>query len=412
MGYTREHRQKAAALNAADAKTLLNRSLPAVLKILTPAQLEQAQRVMDAAVVNPVVKKEYEDLRKKSIRAQSGAVIMRDERIERQADKAWEMMIYTHPADYSIRLDFTKLLAPDAFVPETNNPDEQRFLQSVRNTLVESGVWLRIGQPQVSAFVIDPRVFSVWLSIGSDGDDFVTIPTENGQLTHEALLKTKTFGARYSRDVNRGYVQEQLRRESDRLLREINAGIMQHNILAGIRRRAFPGVTAVSDALGGADFPDRTIWDYPHRLVVKAMELNVGGRNVMGSRALLIAAAVVTRNAARLIAEYIDDTSSGAGKAVAVLSVAKTAGEIAEIGLAVTGAAAVVRGGTKMVAGRAMTETDILLEKEFSKAIAKDPSLAADLKNVWTAPGPKGTVLGKGVKPGQSNGAGTGWHKW
>jgi hypothetical protein len=322
------------------------------------------------------------------------------------------MMIYVHPADYSIRLDFTKLLAPDAFTPETDSPDEARYLQKVRNTLVESGVWLRIGHPQVSAFVIDPRVFSVWLSVGSDGDNFVTIPTENGQLTRESLIKTKTFGAGYYDKVRQGYVQQELRREMDRLLREINSGIMQHDILASIRRRAFPGVTAVSDAIGGANFPERSIWDYPHRLVVKAMELNVGGRNVMGSRALLIAAAVVTRNAARLIAEYIDDTSSGAGRAVTILKVAKTAGEIAEIGLAVTGATAVVRGGTRMVGGRVMSETDILLEKEFSKAIAKDPSLAADLKNVWRAPGPKGTVLGGGVKPNQSTGAGTGWHKW
>ncbi len=412
MGYTREHRQKAAALNAADAKALLSKSLPFVLKILTPAQLEQAQRVMDAAVVNPVVKKEYEDLRKKSIRAQSGNVIMRDEMIERQADKAWEMMIHVHPADYSIRVDFTTLLAPDAFTPETDNPDEAAYLQKIKKTLAGSGVWLRIGQPQVSAFVIDPRVFSVWLSVGSDGDDFVTIPTPNGQLTHEALLKTKTFGAGYSRDVNHGYVQQELRREMDRLWREIDAGVMQHGILSSIRRRAFPGVTTISDALGGANFPDSSIWDYPRRLVIRAREANVGGNNVTVSRTYLIAAAIVTRNAAHLLAEYIDDTNSGAGKAVAVLNVAKTAGEIAEIGLAVTGAAAVARGGTKMAAGRAVSEVDVLAEKEFSKAIAKDATLAPDLKGVWTAPGPKGKILGRGVKPNQSNGAGTGWHKW
>ncbi|NOT49341.1 MAG: hypothetical protein HOP17_16580 [Acidobacteria bacterium] len=400
MGYGNTHRQRAAALGAADAKTLLLASLPFVLATLTPAQLEQAQRVMDAAVLNPVVKKQYDDLMKKSIRAQSGNVIMRDENIVREADKAWEMMIYVHPADYSIRLDFTKLLEPDAFTPETDNPDEAAYLQKVRSILTGSGVWLRIGQPQVSAFVVDPRVFQVWLSVGPDGDNFFTIPTKNGQLTQEALFNTKTFGAGYSRDVNHGYVREELRREMDRLERQINDGIMQHNILSSDRRRAFIGVTAVSDALGGASFPDISIWNYSHRMLIKAREASIGGRNMTAARAYLLAAAAVTRNAAHLIAEYIDDTSSGAGKAVAILNVAKTAGEIAEIGLAITGGAAVIRGGTKaaasgtkMVVTRTEAEVDILLEKEFSKAIAKDPSLAADLKS-WPAhvPGPAGTV--------------------
>lgn len=412
MGYTKLHRQKAAALNAADARVLLSKSLPSVLRILTPAELEQVQRVMDAAVVNPVVEKEYKDLRQKSIRAQSGSVIMRDENIVRQADKAWEMMIYTHPSDYGIRLDFTRLLAPDALTPETDNPDEAAYLQTVRNTLTARGVWLRIGQPQVSAFVIDPRVFQVWLSVGPDGDDFVTIPTKDGRLTRDALIGTKTFGARYSREVDHGYVLEEMRREMDRLTRQIDAGVMQHNILSSIRRRAFPGVTEVSDLVGGASFPDSSIWDYPRRLVMRARELNVGGLNVNVSRAYLIAAAIATRNAAHLIAEYIDDSSSGAGKAVAVLGVAKTAGEIAEIGLAVTGAAAVVRGGTKMAVGRSVSEVNTLAEKEFGKAIAKDPSLASDLNGVFRAPGPKGQTLGGGVKAKQSTGAGTGWHKW
>jgi hypothetical protein len=411
MRYSKEHRLKAAALNAADAKVLLNKSLPRVLRILTPAQIEQAQMVMDAAVVNPVVKKEYEVLRKQSIRAQSGDVIMRDENIVRQADKAWEMMIQPRPEDYGIRLDFTRLLTSDALTPETDNPDEAAFWQSVRGTLMGSGVWLRIGQPQVSAFTLDPRVFSVWLSVGPNGDDFATIPSNDGQLTRESLLKTKTFGARYSREVNHGYVIEQLRREMDRLLREINAGVMQHQILARIRRRAFPGVTAISDALGGASFPDESIWDLPHRLVLKAMHMNIGGRDVMATRDYLLAAALVTRKCARLLAEYVDDSTAGAGSAVTILNIAKTAGEVAEIGLVVTGAAAVVRGGTRMAATHTASETNLLLEKEFSLAVSRNPGLANELRGVTRVPGPKGTVLGKSGTSTNSR-VGSGWDKW
>lgn len=404
MGYNKEHRQKAAALGAADARILLSKSLPLVLKILTPAQLEQAQKVMDAAVVNPAIKQEYKDAMRRSIVSEgrdggnyegvmlNGRMVLRDVNMARRAERINQQQIPVTTADYSIRLDFNMLLAPDAFTPETDNPDEERYLHKVRSILAGRGVWLRIGQPQVSAFVIDPRVFSVWLSVGPDGDDFFTIPTKDGLLTQEALLKTKTLGAGYSRDVNHGYVLEELRREMDRLERQINAGIMQHNILSSDRIRAFPGVNAVSDALGGASFPDSSIWNLPHRLLIKAREASVGGRNVTAARAYLLAAAAVTRNAARLIAEYIDDRSSGAGKAVAILNVAKTAGEIAEIGLAVTGVAAAVRGGTKAVVGRTASEVDVLLEKELNKLIAKDPSLAHDIKFVWTAPGPKGTV--------------------
>ncbi len=170
-----------------------------------------------------------------------------------------------------------------------------------------------------------------------------------------------------------------------------------------IRHNAFPGVTAVSDALGGADFPDSSIWEYPHKMVIKAMDLNVDG-NVRATQAYLVVAAVATRNSAKLLADYIDDMSEGVERAVAVLKVAKAAGEVAEVGLAVTTGVGLVRAGAKAVGTKVAVAkdkakdkaVDAAAEKLVGQMIAKDPSLATDLAKVRWVPGPKGTVLGPG----------------
>ena len=61
-----DDRKRAIALKAADAKTLLQRQLPYVLSVLTPAQLPQVQRVLDAEVVNPEIAKEANEVYRKS----------------------------------------------------------------------------------------------------------------------------------------------------------------------------------------------------------------------------------------------------------------------------------------------------------------------------------------------------------
>ena len=193
---------------------------------------------------------------------------------------------------------------------------------------------------------------------------------------------------------------------------------MQHDMLAKVRREAFFGVAEVSELLGGADFPDRSIWDQPHQFVLRAMNLNVGG-NVRGSQAFLVVAAILTRNAGRLLADYIEDFSAGAERAVTVLKVVKTAAEVAEVGLAVTGVVGVVR-GTLAIAGKggaagasAATggSVDVAAERLVRQYVAENPAIAGDLANVRWVPGPRGSVAGY-IKPGHSWGAGTGWHKW
>ncbi len=414
-----DKRKRARALNATDARLLLQASLPFVLQNMMDSQVQQMQRVFDAAVVDPVVQAEANDIYRRST-VQTGSLVSHDPRLVRRADRVMEGYIPVTEADKRIRLDFKVLLTPEALRATTDNPDEVAYLESVRQTLAARGVWLRFGGKLVrdpddpSRHIIDGRTFNVWLSLGPNGD---AIPTETGRLTRESLLGTTVLGAGYYQRVYQGRVQSALDKEIRRLQSEIETGSMQHDMLAKIRRDSFVGVTEASDFLGGADFPDRSIWDQPHKLVLRALELNVGG-NVTGSQAFLVAAAIVTRNAAQLLASYLNDTSAGAERAVTVLKVARTAGKVAEVGLAVTGVVGVVRGaaaiggeaaaaGTRAAAG----SVDEAAEKLVRQYVAKNPEIAEDLNNVRWVKGPPGSVAG-GVKPGTSGGAGEGWHKW
>ncbi len=263
--------------------------------------------------------------------------------------------------------------------------------------------------------MIDPRTFQMWLSVGCDGD---AILTETGLLNRKAILGAQIFGVGYYDEVHRGPVERALEKETKRLLSEIESGRDQHNMLAKIRREAFPGVAAASDLLGGADFPDRSIWDPPFKFVIKAMDHNVGG-NVSVTEGYLIVAAIATRNAAQLLAAYIDDTSEGAERAVTILKVVKVAAEVAEVGLLIASGVGVIGAGAKVAGTKAVTTTarnqavDAAAERFIAQRLAKDPGLAAELaQGVRVVPGPKGTVLGRGVKPGQSTGHGGGFESW
>jgi len=369
-----KQRQRAKALKAADARTLLHASLPFVLAHMTDEQVQKMQRVLDAAVVNPDVRKEAEGLYRRSIVAQSGSLIIRDPKMVRRAFRAMESFIPVTEADTRIRLDFKALLTSEALQATTDNPDEARYLEMVRQTLATRGIWLRFSPKLVpdpeepSHRVVDQQTFTVWLSLGPDGD---TIPIESGRLTRNALLSTTRLGAGYYRHVHQGGIQSALEKETRRLLDQIEIGLRHHNRLDKIRDEAFFGVAKISDFLGGADFPDRSIWEPPHKLVVQAMRLNAGG-NVKGAQALLGTAAILTRNAGWLLADYLEESSAGAERAVAVLEVAKTAGEIAEIGLAVTEVVGVVRGIAKreVLVGTSVRQ----FRRDAERIISRDPN--------------------------------------
>ena len=96
-----DDRQRAIALKAADARTLLQKNLPYVLHVLTSAQLAQVQRVLDAEVVNPEIAKQANEVYRKSVTAQSGNLVVRDERtvhrvIENSTDRGgtWKRWIW------------------------------------------------------------------------------------------------------------------------------------------------------------------------------------------------------------------------------------------------------------------------------------------------------------------------------
>jgi hypothetical protein len=398
-------RQRANALKAADAYTLLQAKLPFVLEHMTEKQIQQMQKVLDAAVVDPEVKKEADDLYRRSVVDYIGSQPVRDKGMVRRSDRAMESYIYVTEADRRIRLDFSVLLTPEALKVMTDNPDEAAYLKAVRNTLAAKGVWLRFAPKfardpdDPSRHVLDQRAWEVWLSLGPDGD---AIPTESGRLTRDSLLNTTVLGAGYYQRVDKGPTQSALDKEIRRLTNEITVGLLEHQRLAKIRRDASFGgpeaplggllpVTGAADLLGGADFPDQSIWEQPRKFVLRAMELNVGG-NVKRSPAYLVTAALLTRNAAWLLAQYIEDTTAGAGRAVTILKVAKTAGQVAEVGLGVMGGVGlvrgVVRGGVALTeagavgADAAATSVDAAAERTLGRYAAKNKMTAEELSKV------------------------------
>lgn len=408
-------RKRAIALKAADARQLLQKHLPYILKVITPAQLAQVQKVLDAEVVNPEIAKEANEVYKRSIRAQSGNLVMRDQKMVDRAYRIMNTQLRVREADQHIRLDYRRLLTADALHPKTDNPDEAEYLQKVRNTLDSKGIWLRfdnalVPHPQGGGrWYIDPRTFRAWLCVGYDGD---SITTNDGQLDRDELMSAVLFGAGYWDAVHRGPTQRSLDKQIAILSAEIDSGIEEHNRLS-MRKAKAPIVSGISDFLGGADLPDRDIWDYPFKMMLKARELNSGG-NVTKSPPYLVVAAIAARNNANLLSQYADDSANGAGRAIKILKVAKTAGEVAEVGLAVTGVAGVVR-GTVRIAGKGAARdaaVDAAAERMIAKHYANDAEIMSQLNKVKWVPGPKGSVGGRGIKPNQSSGNGTGFHKW
>lgn len=411
----RKRRSRAAGLKAADARSLLKTSLPFAAAQMSEDQIGQMQRVLDAAVVNPEVRKEAAALDRKSVVAESGGYANINSSIARQANRKRDELTSVQDSDKRIRLDAKALLALDALKPTTDNQDEASYLNRVGNTLTAKGVWLRFEPKLVrnpeepSTWMIDPRAFNVWLSLGPKGD---TIPTTTGELTRESLLKTTVLGAGYYENVHQGPAQTALDREIKRLIGAQEMGVAQHNMLAQIRREAMFGVAEASDLFGGADFPDISMWNSPHKLVVRALEMNVGG-NLSGSQTFLVVAAVLTRNAARLLAEYLQDSTTGTERVVTVLKVAKTAGQVAEAGLAVTGIVGLARGGVALAGegGALATDLEVAAEQLTTRYTARNGIRADELSQVRYVKQPPGSVAG-GVKPGTSSGAGSGFHRW
>jgi hypothetical protein len=411
-----KRRKLATTLHAQNARDLLKAQLPVVLDNMSDEQIRQMQMVLDASVIDPAIEKEAKKYYTKAGVWTSQGYAIWDEGAKRKADRIMDGFIRVADWDSRIRLDYQKLMESNALKPATDNPDEATFFDSIKKTLDKRGVWLQYGAQLVrdpddpSSHIVDPRTFSVWITLGQDGDK---IPTKNGKLTRDALLETSELGLEYYMRVHLGPVQKALEREMARLDNQISTGQSQHISLRQERSHS-PIVATISDVLGGADFPDYSIWDPPFRMLLRAREMNIRG-NISASRALVITAAILARTNAQVLADYVDKTTTGAGRAVTILKVAKVCGEIAGIVLMVTGVVAAARVGLAAAAeGGAGTasEVDVLAKKVVDKAIADNPELASDLGNVRWVRGPKGQIGGF-VKGGHSSGlSGGGWQNW
>jgi hypothetical protein len=119
------------------------------------------------------------------------------------------------------------------------------------------------------------------------------------------------------------------------------------------------------------------------------MKLRNAGRTY-GAANMLMVAAIGVRNAANLLNTYIDKTTTGAARSVKVLKVARAAGAVAMVVLAIASGAAIVSGGGA-ASGAAVGDTavDEAANKVLAKYLARNPDLEAELNSVRVVRGPR-----------------------
>lgn len=371
-------RQRAIALHATDAKTLLQSRLPYVLRMLTPGQIGQVQKVLDAAVVNPAVQTDYAAASRKNADAARGRGVYSDGAVYRTPDspqmrKLAGDLIDVAPADKHIQLEHPKLLTYDALKPLTDNPDEAAYLGKIMKTLSGRGVYLRVEPKLVhdpddkSRWIVSDRDFEVFLSLGYDGD---AIPTSDGKLTRLNLLDTTTFGAGYYEHVIKGTVETKFHNEADRIGYKIRNGLELHGQQDAARWTAAPGVVTISDALGGADYPSDKIWDQPWKLLIEARNLNKDDGNIAAASKKLVEAAMLADFAGNRLHEYIEATVKGAGRAVFAAKVVVVTTSVIEGALNVFALASLA---TEVAAGEAaMGVAEQAAKRKVRKEITRE----------------------------------------
>ncbi len=331
---------RAAAIRAGapDVKTLIMASMPYLLGKMTPRQIGLLQRAIDAEVINPQVKKDYQDRLRQAETLRVGNQVNYDEKKRNEAWRRYQQdIIPTTDDDRHVRLDFNQMLTGDALLPVTDNPDEAHYLGKVRNILTKTGVWINIEKkpfrdPASGGWRTSATSWTVWLSLGSGGDP---IPSESGKLTRDALLDTTALGAGYYTEVSEGAIAKALGALLDRVSAKVSDGIDLHLQQMNARGSAGPVVTTVSDLLGGADYPDIVrLWEPPQNILKEATNFRVNGEYANAFNAG-IAAAVTTQYCTKVLEAYINATTAGASRAVSALTVFKVAGEVAELFLLV-----------------------------------------------------------------------------
>ena len=369
-------RQRADALHADNAKALLWRSsLYFVLSRISVQQLHQIQRVLDAAVLDPEIQTAANNEYAKSAR-QYGSLVVRDPAAVQRAYQIMRGYIPVAASDKRIRLDYTALLGVGALTPQTDNPDEADYLDSVKRSLELSGVWLRF-EPTLTKDRTDPSRrfydttrFEAWLSLGPAGQ---TIQTMNGTLDRQALQNTNLFGARYYAMVDLGSMNAALDKYALHISNEIGHLLDEYFRIQAVRDSIYlPIAVTISDKIGGVEFPGTSIYQNPQVLLAKAKYLQIQGR-VFGARVYLFAAAVSTKNAAITLVEYLEKSNEGASKAHTLLTIITALSAIVSfVGAARYIAATVAARSAQAAAGVAISSDGAFLTSYLARNAADD----------------------------------------
>ncbi len=397
-----EQSKRALASHPEDARALLS-AIPVVLGQMTEHQIQQVQRVLDAAVVNPEVTKEINAIHRRATTIlDDGLTYVNHDRLDAPAARAEKNYIPVSGSDYRIRLDHKGLLMPDAFKVTSDNTDEPAFLRSVAKWLENEGVWLQFRPKLVrdpddpSKFMENPRAYQAWLTLGPEAKESRTIPVEyGGFITRNALFGIGVVAAGQWNRVYRGPVKMALRQQAAALEAAIDDGSAEYWRLRKLRSDMYIRAKVI-DLVGGADFPDSRLWDLPRQLLSRASGFEAGD-NIRAAQAFLIAAAVATQHSADLLAQYSDDVQTGGNRVVKVLEVANKAGEVAQVVLTVLDGVAFVRGAASIVrtvaaaeAGEtvviSVTRSGVTAERFVGDYAARNPAVAVELGKIGLAP--------------------------
>lgn len=334
-----EERKRAADLKALDVRELIRATLPEIPALMSASQIDQLQRVVDAAVINANVVERYEQLDRLTIkgRNQSGQPVRdpRDPNIARR-DQVLKQKVAVRPAEGAVHLELKKLLTHDGLKPTSDNPDEAAYLLEVAHVYETQGVYLLLEEDSSAVAKNlppnNPKHWRVQLLLGyKPGAVFEPITTATGKLNRKALLSVTRLGAGYYKRVHQGATDKMLSKAMDKLSTQINQGRQEY-----LFWRPTPGVSVarVSDLLGGAHYPPERTWTEPHHHILQARNLKNGGQYRKAFQ-LTILAGVEAAVAAELLNNYVAATKKGAARAVSVLNVLQVAGEVSQILLAV-----------------------------------------------------------------------------
>jgi hypothetical protein len=340
-----DERKFAKELGVMDASDLIKAKYPAILGALTPPQIDQVQRQLDADIINASLDRQREDHDRKSIvgRTSTGRAV-HDPGKAAAPFRARMAKIVLKDADTLIRVDAQKLLLPGAFVPTSDNPDEAAYLLQVKAALATQGVWLRFfpnaSQMAHSQYARnDHRRWFVNLWLGSDPRNEIKSPT--GQLNRQVLLAVPTLGKDYYHYVHNGRTLKFLRHATEAVRSKINVARQLHDdwdpAHGEIRTRLLEWgiVNGVGNGMLGLNvkYPSKDIWKDPLQTLDLARKMEAAGEITEATK-LTAFAAFQAEWCARAVVEYanfINSTKGAAGFVLKILQVLDDLGRIADM---------------------------------------------------------------------------------